>query len=214
VRVVVDNLDQFLHGAVVTVELTLLSFAAAFVIGIVIAACRVSPVAPLRAAGTVYVEVIRNIPLAVQFVIFFFGFPKVGLRYSPFISAVIVLSAYTGAFIAETVRSGINTVDRGQAEAARSIGLTFGQVLRIVVLPQALRSVVAPIGNLFIALLKNSSLAYTISVVELTGAADRLNTETARPVAVFLGAALVYLALTLPSGSAIGAIERRVAFKR
>lgn len=198
----------------VTVELTLISFVLAFAIGTLIAAFRVSPVAPLRAAGTFYVEVIRNIPLPVQFVIFFFGFPKVGIRYSPFVSSIIVLSVYTAAFIGETVRSGINTVDRGQAEAARSIGLTFGQVLGIVVLPQALRSVVAPLGNLFIALIKNSSIAYTISVVELTGTADRLNTELARPIPIFLGAFVMYLVLTIPSGWAVGAIERRVAFKR
>ena len=197
-----------------TVKLTLLSFVLAFVIGMVVAACRVSPVAPLRAAGTLYVEVIRNVPLPVQFVIFFFGFPKIGITYSPFVSSVIVLSVYTGAFIGETVRSGINTVDRGQAEAARSIGLTFPQLLTIVVLPQALRSVVAPIGNLFIALIKNSSIAYTISVVELTGTADRLNTELARPIPIFLGAFVIYLVMTIPSGWAVGAIERRVAFKR
>lgn len=178
------------------------------------AACRVSPVAPLRAAGTVYIEVVRNIPLPVQFVIFFFGLPKIGIQYSPFVSSVIVLSVYTGAFVGETVRSGVNTVDRGQAEAARSIGLTFRQVLTIVVLPQALRTVVAPLGNLFIALIKNSSVAYAISVVELTGTADRLNTELARPVPIFLGAVVVYLVLTLPSGWAVGAIERRLAFKR
>jgi glutamate transport system permease protein len=212
--VVFDNIGRFGHGAVVTVELTLLSFALAFAIGTVVAACRVSPVAPLRAAGTTYIEVIRNIPLAVQFVIFFFGFPKVGISYSPFVSSVIVLSVYTGAFIAETVRSGINTVDRGQIDAARSIGLTFGQVLRIVVLPQAFRSVVAPLGNLFIALIKNSSVAFSISVVELTGAASRLSFDTAKPIPVFLGAAFVYLVMTLPTGWAFGLVERRVAIKR
>src|SRR5436190_13103835 len=198
----------------VTVQLTLLGYVFAFAIGIVVAACRVSPVPPLRLAGTVYVEVFRNIPLIVLFVLFFFGFPKLGVRYSPFVSSVIVLSVYTGAFIGETVRAGINTVARGQAEAARSIGLTFPQVLRIVVLPQALRSVVAPLGNLFIALVKNSSIAYTISVVELTGAADRLNNDTAKPLAVFGGAMIAYLLLTLPSGYVVGRIERRVAFKR
>jgi glutamate transport system permease protein len=214
VHVVLDNLDVYRHGAWVTIQLTLLAFVIAFAIGVVIATFRVSPVPPLRAAGTAYVETFRNVPLAVQFVLFFFGLPKIGIKYSPFASAIIVLSIYTSAFVAETVRSGINTVAKGQVEAARAIGLTFGQVLRIVALPQALRSVVAPLGNLFIALIKNSSLAYTISVVELTGAADRLNTETAQPLAVFGGAFVFYLLLALPSGAIIGAIERRAAFKR
>jgi glutamate transport system permease protein len=171
-------------------------------------------VLPLRAAGTFYVETVRNTPLAVLYVLFFFGFPKIGVIYSPFISGVIVLGAYTGAFIAETIRSGINTVAVGQAEAARSLGLTFPQVFAIVVLPQALRTVVAPVGSLFIACTKNSAVASTISVGELTRVANDLNTDTARPIPVFLGAAIAYLILTLPSGWLFGILERRVAVKR
>lgn len=212
--VVLDNLDLFAEGIRTTVALTLLSWVGAFVLGVVIASFRVGPVPPLRAAGTVYVELVRNCPLAVLFVVFFFGFPKIGITEPPFTSAVIVLSVYTGAFVAETVRAGFNTVAPGQVEAARSLGLTFGQILGLVVLPQALRSVVAPLGNLFIALIKNSSIAYTISVVELTGTAQRLGISTAQFVPVFLGAALAYLALTLPSGALVGVIERRVAIKR
>jgi glutamate transport system permease protein len=209
-----DNLSFYGEGLRTTVGLTLLSFVAAFVIGVVIAAFRVSPILPLRAVGTLYVETIRNTPLAVLFVLFFFGFPKVGIRYSTFASAVIVLSAYTGAFIAETVRSGINTVASGQAEAARALGLTFPQVLVSVIMPQALRSVVAPIGNLFIALTKNSSLASLISIIELTGVAERLNTASARPIAAFVGAAVGYVLLTFPAGLGFGVLERRVAIKR
>jgi len=211
---VLDNLPLYWEGMRTTVALTLLSFALAFAIGVIVAGFRASPIAPLRAAGTFYVETIRNTPLAVLMLLFFFGFPKVGIRYSTFASAVIVLSAYTGAFMAETVRSGINTVAPGQAEAARALGLTFPQVLWLVVLPQALRSVVAPIGNLFIALTKNSSLASLISVFELTKFADQINTASARPLAAFLGAGVAYIVLTIPSGVAFGALERRVAITR
>lgn len=212
--VVLDNLPQYWEGMRTTVGLTLASFATAFLLGTLVAACRVSPIPPLRVAGAVYVELIRNTPLTVLFALFFFGLPKVGVIYPPYQSAVIVLSAYTAAFIAETVRSGINTVDRGQAEAARSLGLRFTQVLGLIVLPQALRSVVAPLGSLFIALTKNTSIAFAISVQEIAGIADRLNTNTARPVPVFLGAAVAYLILTLPSGVAVGVLERRLAIKR
>ncbi len=197
-----------------TVLLTVLSFLAALVAGTVVAAFRVSPVPPLRGFGTTWVESLRNTPLTVLMVLFFFGFTKVGIRYSAFTSAVIVLSAYTSAFVAETVRSGINAVARGQADAARSLGLTFPQVLALVVLPQAFRTVVAPLGSIFIALTKNSSIASVISVMEISEVADRLNNETARPFAVFAGAALAYLALTLPSGFLVGALERKVAIKR
>lgn len=197
-----------------TVALTVLSFSAALVLGTAVAACRVSPVPPLRWAGALWVETVRNTPLSVLMLLFFFGFTKFGVIYPAFTSAVIVLSAYTSAFVAEQVRAGINTVAAGQAEAARALGLGFRQTLTEVVLPQALRSVVAPLGGLFIALIKNSSLASLLSVVDLTEVADRLNTSTARPIAVFLGAAVAYLLLTIPSGAVIGVIERRVAIKR
>ena len=213
-NVVLDNLGTYAEGMRTTVSLTLLSFAAAMVVGTVVAAFRVSPIPPLRWAGTTYVELVRNTPLAVHFVLFYFGLTKVGVRYGVFTSAVIVLAMYTSSFVAETVRSGVNAVATGQAEAARSLGLTFTEVLLVVVLPQAFRTVVAPLGNLFIALTKNSSVASVISVLEITEVADRLNTNTARPIPVFLGAAFAYLLLTLPSGWAVGAIERRVAIKR
>jgi glutamate transport system permease protein len=184
------------------------------VVGVLVAACRVSPVPPLRAAGTVYVELVRNCPLTVLFVLFFFGLPNAGIIYPRFASAVIVLGVYTSAFVAEVVRSGINTVASGQAEAARALGLTFTQMLGSIVLPQALRTVVAPLGNVFIALVKNSSIAYTISVIELTGTAQRIAVATADFFPAFMAAAVIYLAITLPSGWVIGRIEQRVAVRR
>jgi glutamate transport system permease protein len=197
------------------VGLTLLSYAFALFLGTIVAACRVSPVPPLRAFGATWVELFRNTPLTLMMLLFFFGFTKIGIGpFEPFPSAVVVLSVYTSAFVAETVRSGINTVAGGQGEAARAIGLTFGQTMRLVVLPQAFRTVVAPLGSLFIALTKNSSIASVISVGEISKLADNLNTDTARPLQVFAGAAVAYLILTLPSGFVIGAIERRLAFKR
>ena len=213
-EVVTDNLDVFLDGMRRTVELSVLSFAIALVLGTFVAGLRVSPVPPLRWASATYIELVRNTPLLVLMFIFFFGLPSIGIKYSAFVSAIIVLSAYTGTFVAETVRSGINAVSKGQAEAARSVGLTFPQVLRIVVLPQALRTVVAPLGGIFIALLKNSSLAVVIGVPELTSAAEHVGTETARFIPAFLGAAAAYLALTVPSGFAVSWLERRVAIKR
>ena len=213
-ELVLDNLDRFVEGVRTTVGLTLLGYTGAFAIGVLVAACRVSPVPPLRWAGTLYVELVRNTPLVVLFALFFFGLPKVGFTYAPYTSAVIVLAAYTGAFIAETVRSGINAVAPGQAEAARALGLTFMQTLRIVVLPQALRTVVAPLGSLFIALTKNSSIAYTISVVELVGAATILAVDEAKPVPFFLAAAVAYLILTIPAGLVVDVLERRVAIRR
>lgn len=212
--VVFDNTDIFLKGIRTTVSLTLTSYVLAFVIGMVVAAFRVSPIPPLRLAGSFYVGTVRNTPLAVLMVLFYFGLPDVGILYSAYISAIIVLSAYTGSFIAETVRAGINSVAKGQAEAARALGLTYPQVLRIVILPQALRAVIAPLGSIFIALIKNSALANLLSVRELSGAAEHLINESAQPIPIFIAAALSYLVLTIPSGFLLSRIERRYAIKR
>jgi len=214
VNIVLDNLGGFGDAMVVTIELTLMSFAAAFVIGVLVAGFRVSPVPPLRAFAAVWVETFRNTPVIVLMFLFFFGLTKVGVKYSAFTSAVIVLSVYTSTFVAETVRSGINAVAKGQAEAGRALGLTFPQLLGLVVLPQALRTVVAPLGSVFIALIKNSSIAGFFTVVEIFGYATRLNQENERPIPIFAGAAVAYLILSLPAGWVLGLLERRVAIKR
>ena len=211
--VVWENLDVFAEGLWLTVALTLVSFVIAFVIGLLLASFRVSPVPPLRWAATVYVETVRNTPLTALVVLFYFGFPKIGIRYGEFRSAVIVLAVYTGAFLGEVIRSGVNTVAAGQAEAARALGLTFPQILRHVVMPQALRTVVGPIGSIFSALIRNTSIALAISVHELMFVTNKLSNDVAQP-AVYFGAAIGYLLLTLPSGFAFEALERRVAVRR
>lgn len=213
-NVVTDNLDVFLEGMGRTVELSVLSFLFAFIVGVIVAALRVSPVPPLRWASATYVELVRNTPLLVLMFIVVFAFPSIGFTWSYFLSAVIVLSAYTATFVGETVRSGINSVSKGQVEAARALGLTFPQVLRLVVMPQALRTVVGPLGGIFIALLKNSGVAVAINVPELTSAANAVGTETARFIPAYLGAAAAYLVLTIPSGFATNWVERKVAIKR
>ena len=212
---VLDNRGLFFDGMRTTASLTLLSFAAALVIGAVVASFRVSPIPPLRAVGFLYVGIIRNTPLALLIILFFNGFPDAGIIVqSRFASAVIVLSAYTGAFVAEALRAGVNAVARGQGEAARALGLTFPQVLLIVVLPQAVRTVVAPLGSIFIALIKNSALAALISVQDISGVTEQLITSTGDYIPLFATAAAAYLALALPAGLAVSRIERRLAIKR
>lgn len=212
--VLLENLGAYADGFSVTVRLTVLSLLASLALGTAVATLRVSPVGPLRAVGLTYVELLRNTPLPVLFVLFVFGLPKVGIRYELFTSAVVVMSLYTGAFVAEALRSGINSISPGQSEAARALGLTFGQGLTTVILPQAYRTVVQPLGNVFIAMTKNTSIAATVSVVDLTGLTSRLITQHAQPLPILLGAMAAYMLLTLPSGVLVGAIERRVAIKR
>jgi len=215
VDAILDNLDAYREGFVTTLELSALSSVLALVLGTLLAAMRVSPVPTLRAAGATYVELVRNTPLTVVFFFVVFVLPQLDILLPYFTFAVIALTVYHAAFFCEAVRSGINAVGVGQAEAARSIGLTFGQSLRLVVLPQAFRTVIPPLINVVIALIKNSSIAAAFGVIELTATGTRLaNANGDAVLAIFCGSALCYLALTLPSGFLAGRLERRVAVAR
>lgn len=214
--VIVDNLPAYLDGFLVTLRLTAISGAVALVLGTVLAALRVSPLVSLRAVATGYVELLRNTPLTLVFFFTVFVAPQFGvLPPLGFWTAVICLSAYTSAFVCEAIRSGINGVPLGQAEAARAIGLTFGQTLGLVILPQAFRSVIPPLINVLIALAKNTSVAAGFAVVELLASGRR--TALANPDAALwalVGVGLFYLVLTVPSGYLAGVLERKVAFAR
>jgi glutamate transport system permease protein len=215
VDAVLDNLDAYREGFVTTLELSVLSSALALVLGTLLAAMRVSPVPTLRAAGATYVELVRNTPLTVVFFFVVFVLPQLDILLPYFTFAVIALTVYHAAFFCEAVRSGINAVGVGQAEAARSIGLTFGQSLRLVVLPQAFRTVIPPLINVVIALIKNSSIAAAFGVVELTATGTRLaNANGDAVLAILAGVAVCYLILTLPSGWLAGRVERRLAVAR
>lgn len=210
----IENWDVYSGGLVRTLQVANLSFVFALAVGIVIASFRVSPVPPLQRLASIYVSVFRNTPLLVIFFVFFFGFPTLGFQYTPYQSTAIVLSLYTGAYLGETIRSGINSVASGQAEAARAIGLNFIQVLGVIVIPQALRTVVGPMGNLYIANGKNSALGLTIGLFELTAVANRLTNVTAEAVSAFSAAALLYIVWLLLAAYLIGRIEERVAIRR
>jgi glutamate transport system permease protein len=215
VDAVLDNLDLYVDGFVKTLQLSVLGAIGALLLGTLLAAMRVSPIPPLRAAGAVYVEIVRNTPLTVVFFFLVFGLPQIDITLRFFTAAVWALTLYTAAFVCEVVRSGVNSVAAGQAEAARAIGLTFPQTLRLIVLPQAFRTVVPPLGNVLIALEKNSAIAAAFGVTELT--ATGLRVAVGNPdavVPVFLGVAVAYLVLTLPTGQLVGWLERKVAIMR
>jgi glutamate transport system permease protein len=216
VRVVVDNFDLYRGGFLKTLGICLWSGLGAVVLGTLLAVFRVSPVPPLRWTGTAYVTLVRNCPLTVVLFFVAFGLPEVGVRQSYYRFAVAGLIVYTAAFVCEAVRSGINAVPTGQAEAARAIGLTFGQSLRNVVLPQALRTVVPPLGSVLIAMVKNSAIVGAFGVggelynvgATLTGARGL----SALPV--LTGVVLGYLAITIPAGVGLQVLERKVAVAR
>jgi glutamate transport system permease protein len=212
---VIDNLPVFLEGFRNTLGLLVISGVGALILGMIVAGLRISPVASFRGFATVYTEIIRNTPLTL--ILFFCAFLLPYLQFSPgyFTLAVIGLTVYTSPFVAEAVRSGINGVHVGQAEAARSIGLGFGQSLAFVILPQALRMVVPPLINVFIALAKNTSVAGAFFVFELFGAARKVTNDRGDQVlAILLAVAVFYLLITVTLGVIAGRVEKRVAVLR
>lgn len=213
-NIVLSHFGDLLGGFWVTIELTMLGFAGSVVLGTILAVCRVVPVTPLRVIGASYVEFFRNIPLLTLMFLFIFGLPDIGITYPLFASAAICLALSGAAFTCEAIRSGINTVPVGQAEAARAIGLTFTQSLRCVILPQAFRSMVQPLVNVFIGVALSSSLAAAVAVNDLTNRTQQLNLEYAEAVAAFLVAGALYLVLSLGGAGAGAWFERRLAIQR
>jgi glutamate transport system permease protein len=211
---VTSNLSVFLGGIAVSAEISAATFACAFALGLVLASCRVSPVLALRVAAGLYVAALRSVPLLVVLILFVFGLPYVGLTYPLLWTAVTAMSLYWAAFFCEAARSGIRTVPAGQIEAARALGFTFGQVLRLVVLPQALRSMVQPMANLLIAIVLNSSLAAAVGVTsELTGQTELLDQQYAQPLVIYGAAAVCYVAITFVIGRAAALTERKMAVR-
>ena len=224
-----DLLKQYdvLGAFWMTIVLTVFSAVGSLVIGTVVAVMRVSPVAVLRTMGAGYVNIVRNTPLTLIIVFCNIGlFVNLGLRLADKSSstflvdnnirlAVLGLSVYHAAFVCEALRSGINTVPAGQAEAARSIGLSFGQNIRHVVMPQAFRGAVTPLGNTMIALTKNTTVASAIGVAEASGLMkEMIEFSPDQLVLVFLVFALGFVVLTLPMGLLFTTMSRRLAVKR
>ncbi|MDT0347306.1 amino acid ABC transporter permease [Streptomyces litchfieldiae] len=219
------DLEEYdLFGAFwMTVQLTVVSGIGSLILGTILAAMRVSPVPVMRAFGTFYVHIVRNIPLTIVIA----GCSQVlaiELRVTlgadiatdslNFRMAVLGLVAYTSTFVCEAIRSGINTVPVGQAEAARALGLSFRQVLILVVLPQAFRSVIGPLTNVLIALTKNTTVAAAIGVAEAAYLmAEMIETEAQLiPIAILF--ACGFIILTLPTGLLLGRLAKRLAVKR
>jgi glutamate transport system permease protein len=209
-----------------TIYLTFFAAIGSLVIGTVLAVMRVSPVGVLRGLGAFYVNTVRNTPLTLILL-----FCLLGVRYvlqivlAPEASptsvvdnairwAVVGLSLYHAAFVCEALRSGVNTVDRGQAEAARAIGLTFAQSMREVIMPQAFRGAIAPLGSVLIALTKNTTVASIIGVAEASGLMKTIIENETASVAVFLVFAIGFVILTLPVGLLFTSLSRRLAVKR
>lgn len=213
--VVIDNLPRYLEGFGMTVLLLIVSGLAALVIGTIVAAMRISPVATLRGVATFYTEIVRNTPLTLVLIFTALVLPYLGSRLPYVVAAMIGLAVYTSPFVAEALRSGINGVPVGQSEAARSVGLGFSQTVSLVIFPQAFRMTIPPLINVFIALTKNTSVAGGFFVVELfTVGKELANANGQAVIAVLLGVATFYLLITVPLGLLAVQLERKWVVQR
>lgn len=214
-RAVQENLPFLLGGLRITLLLALASLALALAAGTLVGVLRVLPLPVIPAFGAGYVEFFRNTPLLVQMFIWFFGLPTVGISLPPFLAAVVALGIYTSAFVAEVVRAGIQSVSRGQVDAARSLGLSYLKTMRFVILPQAFSVTVPPLGNLAIALAKNTSIASAIAVTEVLYTGEVANARTFATYPIMTTVGLLYLVITVPMGVLVNLLERRLtAFRR
>lgn len=196
-------------GAVTTVELTILSVIFGTFIGLLLALMKISSNIILSMAAGFYIYVMRGTPLLLQLFAIYYGGPSIGVNLPPFVAAVLGMSANSAAYVAEIIRAGIQSIDRGQMEAAKALGMTYGQAMRRIILPQAYRRLIPPMGNEFIALLKDSSLVSTIAMVELMRVAQQMYANSFKPIEVFTMAGIYYLILTSVFTIIFGKMERR-----
>lgn len=227
-----DNWEEILRAFGVTVEMVVLAGVIAIVVGFALAAMRVSPIPLARGLGATYVRLVRNTPLLVLMFLFAFGLPELDIRPEFdlnawlgiedgsrllsfnvfFVFATTALGLYTAAFVCEAVRSGVNSVSVGQAEAARSVGMTFGQTLHHVVLPQATRAVIPPLASTLIAMTKNTSVAAGVGVTEAAFLMKKYANDYASDLwAIFIGFAIGYMILVAIISLVASALERRLA---
>ncbi len=213
---VTQNLDLFWSGFLRSLGICMWGMVGSLVIGTIIASFRVSPIPSLRWFGTAWVTVIRNCPLTVVLFFFAFGLPEIGINRSFYFFGVAGLVIYTSAFVCEALRSGINSVPAGQAEASRAIGLTFSQSLSQVILPQAFRTSIPPLGSVIIAMFKNSAVVGAFGVGgDLFSVGNNLTSAQGyAALPVLTGVAIGYLLITLPSGALLLGLERKVAIVR
>lgn len=203
--------DRFFEGFLNTIQISIIALIGSFVLGALIAVFRISPVKPLRWFATAFVEFIRNIPLLLVVYFFYLALPSMGLTLDGFASGTLGLTVYTSVFIAECIRAGIQSISKGQTEAARATGLTYGQTMVHVILPQAIKIAIPSMGNQFLNLVKNSSILAVVSGLDLMYYADLINSDTFLPLTVYTIVALFYLVLTVPLSFGIHYLERRLA---
>ncbi|MCQ2373184.1 MAG: amino acid ABC transporter permease [Phascolarctobacterium sp.] len=207
----IDILPLLLQGAGITIEVSALSVFFGLLIGLAVAIARLSGCKPLSILAACYVDFIRGTPLLVQIFLVYFALPNIiGHRVDPFFAAISACSVNSGAYVAEIFRGGIQSIDRGQMEAGRSLGLTWWQTMKFIIIPQAFKRIIPPMGNEFIAMLKDSSLVSVIGFEELTRRGQLIIARTYASFEVWLAVAFVYLIMTFAVSRLVGIMEKRM----
>ena len=210
VDLMINSLPLLIVGAGITIQITAISVGLGLIIGMFVGIARICNVKVLRALATVYIDFLRGTPLLVQIFLIYFALPMVvGQRVDPFIAAITACGINSGAYIAEIFRAGIQAIDEGQMEAGRSLGMSWVQTMRYIIVPQAFKNVIPPLGNEFIALLKDSSLVSVIGFEELTRRGQLIIARTYASFEIWMAVAIIYLIMTFAVARFTGYLERR-----
>ena len=201
----------YIDATVTTLKVSLIALLIGLLLGIVICLAKISTIKVLNVLATIYVEVIRNTPILVQIMIIYFALPEVGISFTPFMSAIIALSINSGAYVSEIFRSGILAIDKGQMEAGRSLGLSYFQTMKFIILPQALKNSLPALGNEFISLVKESSIVYFVGVADIMFAANTVKTATYETFGPYLIAAAIYFIITSVLSFLVKRLEKKLA---
>ena len=218
--IVFDSFPLLLRAALITIEITALSVFIGLCIGVFAGMARICPIAPLRWLSATYIDFIRGIPLLVQIFLIYYGFPglmkgvwDVQVQIDPFFAAIAACGINSGAYVGEIIRAGIQSIDKGQMEAGRSLGMGYIQTMTYVIMPQALKRILPPLGNEFIAMLKESSLVSVIGFEELTRRGQLIIARTYGSFEIWLSVAFIYLVMTLTISQIVAWLERRYHIK-
>ena len=210
IRIAMTKMPVFLEGAGITLQLAAWTVILGSFFGILVALMRLSKLRLIRWIFTAYVEFLRGTPLLVQVLIVYFGLPQLGVKMPRMTAGIVALTINSAAYMSEIVRSGIQAVDHGQTEAARSLGMTSVQTMLYVILPQAIKNILPAVGNEFVVIIKESSILYTIGIYELTYQANKLASTNYRYMETLMISALIYFVLTFVTSQLLGVLERRM----
>lgn len=210
IRIAMTKMPVFLEGAGITLQLAAWTVILGSFFGILVALMRLSKLRLIRWISTAYVEFLRGTPLLVQVLIVYFGLPQLGIKMPRMTAGIVALTINSAAYMSEIVRSGIQAVDHGQTEAARSLGMTSVQTMLYVILPQAIKNILPAVGNEFVVIIKESSILYTIGIYELTYQANKLASTNYRYLETLMISALIYFVLTFVTSQLLGVLERRM----